>query len=251
MTFRHHFFVALGGVILLLAIGAFAIGFNREIAAIERFTNQFHYKFDSLRSSSLLGGEITVNLDVPFHRQEHSLSCEIASLKMVLNFFGIQVSESELIAQLPFDMAKKVPSKNIWGDPDFGFVGDIDGEMGKTGYGVYEKPVSIVASRYINARPVRNTSLSEVLEEVAKGRPVIVWGHIASGKDISWKTQEGKIVKAVYGEHARVLKGFRGTVLNPTEIFLLDPVYGEIRFSTKEFLKDWASLDNRAVIVYY
>lgn len=194
--------------------------------------------------------DLNIKLGVPFHRQERALSCEIATLKMVLNYYGISVTEDELLASLPFDDKNPRDGNNIWGDPEVGFVGDINGKMPNVGYGVYESPIARIALRYKNARPMINAGLADILGAVANKKPVIVWGHVSNGKDISWKTEDGKEIKAVFGEHTRVIIGFSGTVSDPKDILLLDPVYGRLRLSKENFLENWASLDNRAVLVY-
>lgn len=190
-----------------------------------------------------------VYLDVPFHRQEHSLSCEIASLKMALDYYGVNISEKDLLAQLPVDVPGPRQAGNIWGDPDKGFVGSVDGLMPNTGYGVYEDPVAKVASVYRSAEPMRDAALDDLLKALADNHPVIVWVPIGDGHDISWKTVAGNTVRAVYGEHARLLVGFSGAADQPDHLFFMDPVYGKIRTTPEEFNRAWAMLGNRAVIV--
>lgn len=191
-----------------------------------------------------------VLLDIRFHAQEHSLSCEIASLKMILDYRGLDVSESDLLKKLPF--SDRGPRKlNVWGDPDIGFVGNIDGSMPKnTGYGVYEKPLSNLAGLWRKAEVISNKPLERIVGELDRGNPIIVWGALGGGKDNSWYTPEGKYIKAVKGAHVRVLKGYTGTSKNPSEVILMDPIYGEIRWPVKKFLANWAMLENRAVVVY-
>ena len=190
-------------------------------------------------------------LNVPFYRQEHSLSCEVATLKMVLEYYGIKVEEDDLIARLPFDtFGPRNVEENIWGDPNQGFVGDIDAKIPNGGYGVYEDPLVKLARDFREAKKLEYPALREVLEIVEAGYPVIVWGTISSGKDISWKTREGKKIKAVFGEHTRVVIGFKGTPESPSFIYLLDPIYGQVRMSREKFLKNWDSLDRKAVVVY-
>ncbi|MBI2454337.1 MAG: C39 family peptidase [Parcubacteria group bacterium] len=191
-----------------------------------------------------------VVLKVRFHKQEHALSCEIAALKMILNYHGVAVSEDELLRDLPFDTAGPRSKNNVWGDPDRGFVGDIDGKIPNIGYGVYENPIVDLALQYREAKKMESAALADVLNEVASGHPVIVWGSLGSGKDISWQTASGRPVKAVYGEHTRVLIGYGGAPENPKYVVLLDPIYGRITMSKNKFIKDWALLGNKAVVVY-
>jgi len=218
--------------------------------AMQRLSRRVFYKTQNL-IPALAYKDATVKLNVPVHKQEHSLSCEIATLKMALNFYGLEVEELELQEKLLFET--KDPrdlAGNIWGDPNIGFVGDIDGTMPNSGYGVYEKPIADIAQSYRKAEALQNTSIQNILEQVTQGHPVIIWGTLGDPKDISWKTAEGKEIKAVFGEHTRVVIGYSGTVNEPKEIFLIDPVYGEIKMSTEKFSDNWAHLGNRAVVVY-
>jgi uncharacterized protein YvpB len=191
--------------------------------------------------------QAVTRLAVPFHRQEHKLSCEIATLVMALRYRGVNVGEQPIIDAIGFD---PTPKKNgVWGDPDVAFVGDIDGQQPGTGYGVYATPIARVGSSYRPSRVITGASLEELLTQVKGGNPVIVWGNASTGQRIDWKTPTGKTVRAIVGEHTRVVIGFVGSVSKPTTIITLDPLYGERRFSRASFLADWALLGNLAVVV--
>ena len=192
----------------------------------------------------------TIYLPVKFHRQEHSLSCEIASLTIALTYQGAAVTESDLLRQLTF--SDTGPRRgDIWGDPDLGFVGDIDGSMPKgTGYGVYQDPIRNLAMLWRDAEAIYGGTFERLIQELIDGNPSVVWGALGSGKDNSWYTQEGKRIKAVKAAHVRLLIGFTGPQDKPTGVILMDPLYGEIRWSRDKFIADWAVLGNRAVVVY-
>ena len=106
-----------------------------------------------------------------------------------------------------------------------------------------------LASKYRPATAIKGAVLEDVLNAVAEKHPVIVWVPMTGTYDISWKTSAGADVEAVYVEHARVLIGFSGTINDPKDLFFMDPVYGQMRISKKEFVKSWNLLDNRAVII--
>jgi uncharacterized protein YvpB len=191
-----------------------------------------------------------IKLEVPYHRQERSLSCEVASLLMALKYRGINVTESELIAQLPISDPGPRSKNNIWGDPNLGFVGNINGSMPNTGYGVYEQPIYDLANKFRPAKIITNTSINNLLTELTNHNPVVVWGVVGKGKDISWKTPAGQLIDAKLDEHARTLIGFTGQSDNPQLMILLDPIYGEIRLKVADFMKNWSVLDKRAVVIY-
>jgi uncharacterized protein YvpB len=191
-----------------------------------------------------------VKLSVPYHRQEHALSCEVASLLMALDYRGVNITENELIKELPVSDPGPRQANNIWGDPNLGFVGNINGRMPNGGYGVYEQPIYDLATKYRQAKIVTNASLDVLTTELGNGNPIVVWGVVGSGKDISWTTPSGTVIQAKLDEHARTLIGYTGQSNNPQLLILLDPVYGEVRMSVKEFVANWAKLDKRAIVIY-
>ncbi len=195
-----------------------------------------------------VAGNSIYKLNVPFHRQEHSLSCEIASLKMALAGAGINVPESDLIAGLNFDPTQR--RNGVWGDPYTGFVGNIDGKMMGDGYGVYWDPVAKVGLKYRRTEVIHNGSLPQLLYHLNQGRPVVVWGYFGRGNRIEWTTPAGRHINGVNGEHARVLAGYAGSMTNPESLILMDPIYGELRWSVDDFLNNWGALENAAVVVY-
>ncbi|MFH1575890.1 MAG: Ig-like domain-containing protein, partial [Candidatus Nealsonbacteria bacterium] len=82
--------------------------------------------------------EITL-IKTIFNFQKYSLSCEVASLKMALSAKGINVSEDQIMTKIGYD---PTPHENgVWGDPNVAFVGDIDGKICDTGYGVHWGPL--------------------------------------------------------------------------------------------------------------
>jgi uncharacterized protein YvpB len=190
----------------------------------------------------------TVKLAVPFHRQERSLSCEIATLRMVLNFRGLGVTETELLSRLPFDPTPK--QGNIWGDPDRGFVGDINGRMPSTGYGVHWGPINDLANQYRPSEIIVGWSPSQVAQEIVNGNPIIMWGVAGSRpRRIYWQTPEGETVRAALIEHTRVITGFRGTIEKPLGFYTLDPIYREIYYPVGRLYKNWEVLDVYGVVV--
>lgn len=187
-------------------------------------------------------------ISVKFHKQEHALSCEAAALKMALAFRGIEVSEAELMHQVGFDPTEE--QEGVWGDPQKAFVGNIDGKMMKDGYGVYWYPIARVANEYRYTVAFEGMTVDALAAELQNGNPVIIWGHLLSGKEYFWKTQDGRDIKAILGEHTKFVIGYAGDPQNPEGFFLLDPIYGEIYETTQKLLDEWGKLDFGAVVVY-
>jgi uncharacterized protein YvpB len=200
-------------------------------------------------NGSRVAGSSIAKLDVPYHRQQYSLSCEIASLKMALNYAGVNVSEQELIDRLKFEPPLQKSGK-VWGDPYEGFVGKIDGKMGRTGYGVYWDPIAEVGNFYRPTYAFTNMTPQDLTNHILNNRPVVVWGYFGRGNKLKWQTPEGEEIIGINGEHARVVTGFTGTHDNPEGFFILDPIYGELYWETEKLMKNGAPFENAGVVVY-
>jgi uncharacterized protein YvpB len=231
--------------ILLLAVLLTAAIYVRYKPVLVYMTGKLSVKLSQIGEVS---GASVYKLNVPFHRQEHALSCEIASLKMALSGTGLNIPESDLIAALNFDRTPR--ANGIWGDPYTGFVGDIDGQMMGDGYGVYWDPVARVGLKYRRTEVIHQGSLPQLLYHLHQNRPVVVWGYFGRGNIVSWTTSSGRLINGVNGEHARVLIGYTGSMTSPESLILLDPIYGELRWSVDQFLENWQKLENAAVVVY-
>jgi len=186
-------------------------------------------------------------LNIPVYYQQRPLSCEMASLKMALQFKAVGVSEQTLLDVLGADTSPRV--NGVWGDPYETFVGDVDGEQNTTGYGVYAPPVTRVANVYRSAETVTLTA-NNVAANLAAGNPVIYWGLAGKTSRDSWVTPTGRTIDAWVGEHVRLIVGFTGPVANPTGFIINDPIHGRLRWSTAKIQADWSVFAGMGVVVY-
>lgn len=239
----------------LFAAGAFVFALMVLVISIGALWNMGWIDFPAVVvhevghiGAGRVAGTMDVQLSTKFHRQEHSLSCEVATLKMALQTVGLNVPESELIAGLPFDKTPK--GGGVWGNPNKGFVGNIDGKMLRDGYGVYWDPIAKLGLRYKRTEVLRKAKVSDIAEHVAAGRPVIVWGNYGRATKYSWLDSKGVNIPAVNGEHTRIVTGFSGPVSKPTSFSLIDPLYGYMEWSAKQLENNWNTLGRNGVVVY-
>jgi uncharacterized protein YvpB len=225
-------------LICFLLLGLWQVNRSSISGTFIYVTHIFH---NHISHAGKVSGEVTARLNIARHRQEHSLSCEIAALKMALAGYGLNVSESELISRLPFTSMR--------GDPNEAFVGDIDGRMASTGYGVYWNPIAKVANAYLRSE-VFQASPGLVASHIIAGRPVIMWGYFGRGNKISWTTPAGKQIVGINGEHARTVVGFTGSVDAPDGFIVIDPIYGEEFWTASELFGNWQPFNNMGVVVY-
>lgn len=253
---RKRMFITVGISVLIVSAVALYLSqesFYSKQSTGERIWMTILYTADNQLASvnKVITKEPSFALPVSLYKQEYPLTCEVASLRMVLGFYGIRVSEDELLDRLAFDTTGPMDDEGVWGDPDKGFVGDVNGSIYHgTGYGVYDAPIRDLARSYKAVVELEDANLSRVIGLVRGGRPVITWGLLRDRTPLYWRTKSGKMVEAFPGEHVRVVIGFTGEQHDPKRLILLDPIYGKIHMDVDKFVSDWQTMKNRAVVVY-
>lgn len=168
-------------------------------------------------------------LDVPYFRQQYSRSCESASLRMALSYYGIDTDDMAILQKIGYNPRPKDKENNIWDDPHKMFVGDASKDNGE-GYGVYGEPVVLAAQKFgRRAEYVKGSAITAkfLAKNIREGYPIVLWGYTSlGGGTTTWKTREGKEVTAIPGEHARLVMGVYGSTGNPVGFYLHDPLSG-------------------------
>lgn len=174
------------------------------------------------------------------HRQERPLSCEARSAVDLAAFWGITVGEEAFFATLP-------RSDN----PHSGFVGDVDdppGSLPPGGYGVYAGPVATTLRRYrLDAHAHRWFGLDPLKEELAAGRPVIIWAtyRMLQPEIASWTAADGTVSIVVQWEHTFIAVGY-----DADGLYLIDAYDGRTHYYPFSlFLPAWMQLNEMAVTV--
>lgn len=190
----------------------------------------------------------SIKLNVPMVRQKYRLSCESAALSAAISYLAYPVTEEEILKHMPFD--KTLKTKDIWGDPDIGFVGRIDGANSNEGYGIHWRAISKLALKWVNSHYKEFATPLDIVSEVLNKRPVLAW--ISAEKNmktkLTWKTTNGKTIRALDGEHVVLVHGFEGL---PTQIYgfyVMDPDIGFTFIKFDEFMERWSLLDQAMVI---
>lgn len=172
------------------------------------------------------------------YRQTYNLSCESRSASDLARYFGVYFTELEFLYALP-------TSDN----PDAGFVGDVQGLLGQLpplGYGVHAAPVAKLLRTFgLDATAHKGLSLKTVREELAAGRPVMVWAikDLGSSTPVEYEASDGDITIVARFEHTVIVIGY-----GPGYITVLDNerVYS---VPTEQFLNSWGVLGNMAITV--
>lgn len=138
---------------------------------------------------------------IPLLSQERNLSCEAAAIRMILNYFGEDVSEQEILAGIP-----KNPN------PYLGFRGNVDGKVwGFNDYGTYAPAVvKSLGDFRIPATAFTNISEEFLKQKILSGKPAIIWVNTTNpNPEVKLTKINGTEVKLVSGEHTVVVSGFK------------------------------------------
>jgi hypothetical protein len=184
------------------------------------------------------GGEPGVLLAVPRFRQQRSLSCEMAALRMAAAFQGVAKSETDLVALLPADRSQPRAEGQhvVWADAERLFAGNIRGwqlvygglhsypsraRRGAWGYGVHAPGIAEVAAR-LGLEAQLFDSADQVFRALDRGNPVVVIVP-CSGKSTArkwmWYTSKGVVVDVIDCEHAITVRGY-----DERRVFVHDPL---------------------------
>jgi uncharacterized protein YvpB len=194
------------------------------------------------------GRPIASQIGAPAIRQLMRNDCEATALAILLGTVGAHAGQRELQA----GMARSGPldpegegAKEIWGDPELGFVGRPDGGGPAGGFGVYERPVARVARHYGRAiHDLTGAPADALYRRLLEGHAVMAWIALSRGPYGHWRSPAGRLVTVNFGEHTVVLAGIHrdGTLA------VVNPLHGTREtWSRRDFESMWSLLGRRAL----
>jgi uncharacterized protein YvpB len=163
--------------------------------------------------------------DIRGHKQYFPLGCEASVAVDWASYFSVQINEFEFQHKLPLS-----------DNPDFGYVGGIEGPWGQVppySYGVHAGPVADLLVEYgLNARGVKEFTIDEIKTQVSQGKPVIAWviGNCVGGVPFEYTDSNGNTTIVAAYEHVVMVTGYDDETIRymnngkfydiPTDVFL-------------------------------
>ncbi len=194
-------------------------------------------------------------MQVPYHRQQYSRSCESASLRMALAYKGIYVEDMDVVRAAGYNPKNPDWQNRIWDNPYEMFVGYIDGP--NAGYGMYAEALAKAANHFGRTTKVlHNPSMSQLAGEVLSGNPVVMWGYINNTvpKLSYFTTWAGDRVPIYSNEHARTITGVVGSENSPIGFYVHDPLSGRANEywpieKLQKHMSIFGGISNQALVV--
>lgn len=226
-------------VLVLVFLGLVGLAFFKTP---EKVVASFYSPTSSLEIGENLYNQ---NFAIPLYTQTKNLSCESASIKMLLDYYGYNVSEDTIQESFP-----------LHPNPHKGFRGDVDGSIwGFKDYGVYPEVVVEIMKKFgLRANAYKHMSEQTLKQKVLAGKPAIIWVDITNPKPkVQTIKVEGEEIRLVSGEHTVVVTGFKDGYWVLNDPWRRNGEDGE-KLSETLYVKDlneihWNLLDNMAVVV--
>lgn len=192
----------------------------------------------------------SVLIDAPLVRQLPELpsGCEVTSLTMLLQYYGVKKGKMELVPEMKKDPTPIVWSETgiqSWGNPNVGFVGEITAK-GK-GFGIFHGPLMELLQHYVpKAVDLTGGSFDALESQLAAGIPSVVWTTIdyaVPTQWVEWNTKDGKVV-TTFMEHAVLLVGY-----DEANVYVNDPLSGKksTAIDKQTFIQVWEAMGKQAL----
>lgn len=175
--------------------------------------------------------------------------CEVTSLTMLLQFYGVNKDKMQLAQEMKRDTTPislgADGSIEYWGNPHTGFVGDVTRKQ--IGFGIYHSGLFALLEKYVpTAVDLTGGSFQQLEAQVSQGIPVVVWTTInfkEPAKWVKWNTPIGPI-KTTFSEHAVLLVGY-----DQDFVYVNDPKNGHknVKLPKSQFLKTWDMMGKQAI----
>ncbi len=193
----------------------------------------------------------SVLLEVPHIRQLPELpsGCEVTSLAMLLQYYGVNKSKMDLVPEMKKDPTPIRYNKNgsiaYWGNPNTGFVGEVTGAA--KGFGIYHTALFELLKAYVpTAQDLTKEPFSKLEDQLIQGVPSVVWTTInykVPDKWVVWDTPIGPI-ETTFMEHAVLLVGF-----DEQYVYVNDPLAGQgsKKIEKEAFIATWEAMGRQAL----
>lgn len=196
-----------------------------------------------------LSGSTAIRVPLIKQLPELPTGCEVTSLAMAINHYGIKISKTVL--------ADVFLEKGEYRASDFRrvFVGD---PRVANAYGCYadviekcaEKFFATVTTRSFEVINVTGCSPQALYAYTDMGYPVIVWTSnkmLPTFEGPSWTDSEtGETVTWIGNEHCVLLTGYD---VNRKYVYLNDPLYGIVSFKMEDFETRFYELEQQAIVI--
>ncbi len=202
---------------------------------------------------SIMLNNIDIQVDTLLQHPELPNGCEITSLTAVLNYYGYDISKTDMSDQyLPKEPFEQRENKLFGANPYKAYSGN---PRDKSGFFVYAPPVVEATTQYFEAVgsedvpvDISGSKKEEIIEYLNNGTPVVMWVTLDLSKpkvNYSWYLNDtSELFQAPTNLHSVVLRGYDGN-----NVIAMNPIDGQVTYNADIFFESYYELGNHAIII--
>lgn len=211
-------------------------------------------EYEVIADGSTQINEIYIDVDTLMQKPELPNGCEITSLTAVLNYYGYDVSKTEMAdTYLPKQPFTTKNGKLFGPDPNKAYSGDP--RKLKGGFFSFAPPIVEAANLYFDVvgRSSTTTDISgstreEIIDKLNKGIPVITWITLdltPPKMNYGWYLNDtGEYYTAPINLHVVVLNGYKDG-----NVHVMNPLKGQVTYDADTFFDSYDAMGSHAMIV--
>lgn len=200
--------------------------------------------------------KVFMNMDPLMQLPELPNGCEIVSLTAVLNYYGFEVSKTEMADEYLPKEPFTVKNDKLYGpDPNKAYVGNPRNTKGA--FFSYAPPIAAAAKSYLNSigqsnniTDISGNSREQITKYLDKGIPVIIWTTLDLSEPkmkASWYLNDtGEYFPAPVNLHCVVLDGYED---KDNLVYVMNPLKGQVTYNADQFFKSYEDIGSHALII--
>lgn len=197
---------------------------------------------------------VYIEVDTLMQKPELPNGCEIVSLTAVLNYYGYEVSKTEMAdVYLPKEPFFREDNKLFGPDPYKAYSGNPRDLKG--GFFSYSPPIVEAAKSYLDAvggsnsvADISGSTREQIIEYLNKGIPVVIWTTLDMSKPkitYGWHLNDtGEYFPAPVNLHVVVLNGYEDNLVH-----VMNPLKGQVTYDADVFFNSYDEMGSHALIV--
>ncbi|WP_176431134.1 C39 family peptidase [Anaerovirgula multivorans] len=198
--------------------------------------------------------EVYIPVGTIMQKPELPNGCEITSLTAVLNYYGYEVSKTEMAdVYLPKEPFIARDGTLYGANPYKAYAGDPRDQRG--GFYVFAPPIVDAAKNYFEAAggnmnpiDVSQSTREEIIDYLNEGIPVVIWMTIdlkAPRIGYAWYFHDTEETYSAYVNlHSVVINGYV-----EDNVHIMDPLKGQVIYNADEFFASYYSLGSHAMVI--
>jgi uncharacterized protein YvpB len=197
--------------------------------------------------------DVYIPIKTVLQKPELPNGCEVTSLTAVLNYYGYNITKTEMSDHyLPKQSFQKIEGKLYGPNPYKAYAGD---PRLTSGYFAFVPPIVEAANKYLHsigqdlhAVDISGSSREVIMELLSKENPIVIWVTLDLTKPVlnkSWYFYDtNEYFQAPSNLHVVVLNGFSNG-----KVHAMNPLEGQVSYDADAFFQTYSDMGSHALMI--